>query len=490
MIQKATTGKRIFLFILFTILGAGAQSQSTVSIRLSSATGEGAYVSDFYPVGNFPNFSDLTGVAWTQTSTAYVGRSYFKYDLSGIPANAVVISAYLSLYANPTPVQPAHSTLSGANNAWIEKVTDPWDDNTITWTNKPATTAAGQIPLAASVSPQDDYLNINVTQLVNQMVSNPAANHGFMLRLQTELNYRSLNFASIACTDTSKQPLLVITYATNLSCVDLKLDATTGEGAYVSDFYPTGNFPGYSDLTGISWTELGTPYVGRSYFKFDLSAIPANAVVASAYLSLFANPSPTQPAHSTLGGANNGLLQVVTDPWSGNTITWTNKPGTTAAGEVPLAASLTPQDDYLNMDVTQITAQMVNNPSTNHGFMLRLETETNYRSLNFASISCTDTTKKPRLVICYSITTGQGELGEVSPFMHVYPNPSEGSVTISFDRLVTDCTVELFNLLGEVVFSETFSGTKLQINPSLSAGIYVLKCADSRGSRTEKIVVR
>jgi hypothetical protein len=483
--------KKIFypLFLCF-IFNSVVQSQTSVSIRLSSATGEGAYVSDFYPTTHFAGSSDLVGVAWTSSGTPYVGRSYFKYDLSAVPANAVVISAHLSLYANPNPVQPAHSTLSGSNAAYIQQVTGNWDENLITWNNSPSSTNVGQAVLPMSTSMNSNYIQIDVTQMVNQMVSNPSTNYGFMLRLQNETFYRSLNLASLACTDTSKQPLLEITYSTNQSCVTYKLDTLTGAGAYVSDFYPNTNFVNSTDLVGIAWTEQGTPYIGRSYFKYDLSSIPSNAVVSNAYLSLYANPSPVQPAHSTLSGSNSSLIQKVTDPWNENIITWTNKPNTTAVDEVQLSPSVTPNTNYLNIDVTTPIAQMVNNPSTNNGFMLRLQTESQYRSLNFASISCADSTKKPKLVICYSLSASIQEMTVRKPVLSVFPNPSSGAISVSFDHEVTYCSIELLNLIGEVVFSEKFTGSKMLINVTLPQGIYILKCSDALNVWSKKIILR
>ena len=72
-----------------------------------------------------------------------------------------------------------------------------------------------------------------------------------------------------------------------------------------------------------------------------------------------------------------------------------------------------------------------------------------------------------------------------------YPNPiSNGKVTISSASL-SKKKVNIFNLLGKQVLSETFTGkSKLLDVTSLNAGIYILKVAEGTKVSTKKLVVR
>lgn len=205
---------RITLYsLMFLVSFSFVQAQTTVVIRLSPSTGQDAYVSDYYPNINFRTYPDLIGWAWTRTGTPLIGRSFFRFNLAFIPSNATISEARLSLYGNPSPASgPGHSTLSGSNACWLRRVISPWNDTFVTWSSQPSITTANQVTLPASTSSMQDYPNIDVTNMVREMVANPSANYGMVIMLQTEVHYRSMNFASSDCSDSTKWPKLLITY--------------------------------------------------------------------------------------------------------------------------------------------------------------------------------------------------------------------------------------------------------------------------------------
>ena len=55
-------------------------------------------------------------------------------------------------------------------------------------------------------------MNINVTQLVQDMVNNPSSSFGFMISMQDTTIYRRLIFASSDNTNPSKHPMLLVKY--------------------------------------------------------------------------------------------------------------------------------------------------------------------------------------------------------------------------------------------------------------------------------------
>src|SRR6185436_15114022 len=105
----------------------------------------------------------------------------------------------------------SHTSLTRSNASFLQKVTSSWNENTITWNNQPATTTTNQVTLAQSTDPHQDY-SLDVTTLVQNRVTTPATNFGFMLRLQTELNYAALVFASSDNADITRRPKLSLTY--------------------------------------------------------------------------------------------------------------------------------------------------------------------------------------------------------------------------------------------------------------------------------------
>ncbi len=200
--------RKIIFIIVFTSLQLNAQT--TISIRLDSLNGEHAHVNSYWPTLNLTPDPDFAGITWTANGTQYVGRSLIKFNLNFIDSNVSVTNALLSLYGNPHPIHaPGHS---GQNSCYLRKVINNWDQYLATWANQPSTVTANQVILPQSTSQTQDYPDINVTALVSDMINHPSSNYGFEIGLLTEQVYRSMDFASNHCPDSTKRPKLVITY--------------------------------------------------------------------------------------------------------------------------------------------------------------------------------------------------------------------------------------------------------------------------------------
>jgi len=82
----------------------------------------------------------LLAAAWEINDTLLVTRSLLEFNISGIKVDAEIIDAKLSLYFNPTDEHySGHSTTSGSNAFWIERITDYWTEDSVTWNSKPET---------------------------------------------------------------------------------------------------------------------------------------------------------------------------------------------------------------------------------------------------------------------------------------------------------------------------------------------------------------
>jgi len=193
--------------------GSGSTAQ-TKTLQPDATTGKDACINSYYPSTNFGSNEDFDATAWTSGGVFYIARGLLQFDLSSIPTGATVSSATLSLYNDPTAVQTGgqHSTLSGSNTAYISKVNAAWDQSTVTWSNQPTTSTANQATIPMSTSNNEDYTNLDVTALVADMVKNPSSNYGMMISLVTEVQYRSLVFASSNHSNAAKRPKLVVNY--------------------------------------------------------------------------------------------------------------------------------------------------------------------------------------------------------------------------------------------------------------------------------------
>lgn len=150
--------------------------------------------------------------AWTTGGVPVVLRAVSQFDLSSIPAGATIISAKLSLYSTPNPLNGNFvDANSGSNNSmYIRRVINSWNPGSANWLNQPSATSTNQILIPHTSQSFLDLIDIDVKNLVNDMRAN--ANFGFMISLQNETYYNIRNFCSSRHAITAKHPKLVITY--------------------------------------------------------------------------------------------------------------------------------------------------------------------------------------------------------------------------------------------------------------------------------------
>jgi len=202
------------------------------------------YLSD--SLANFNNFPDFYANAWTQNSIPMIGRGLMEFDFSTIPNNANVYSASLSLYGyNSTTTPQLSSTLSGSNASTLRRITSSWNSSTVTWHTQPSTTTTNEVPLPESTSSTEDYLNMNILNMVNDMISN--GNNGLMMMLDTEHYYRCLLFATMNNPDSSVFPRLDLCYSipytivTNQTPTSLCAGGTIQVGFTSNNMFNNGN---------------------------------------------------------------------------------------------------------------------------------------------------------------------------------------------------------------------------------------------------------
>ena len=226
----------------------------------------------------------------------------------------------------------------------------------------------------------------------------------------------------------------------------------------------------------------------RSVIAFDLSSVPTNATVTSAKLSLYStNDLNSMGQHSTLSGPNDCLLQRITSDWNQTTVTWNTRPTTTAQNEVALPASDSATENYINIDVTAITQDMVNNPSSSFGFMFKLQNESYYRRMNFCLSDNTSPALRPKLEVCYSTANGVHEQLLTNNNISIYPNPAKDNITIETNSN-TEQRLEIVNLIGQTVYTNIIN-RKAVINTSAFAnGMYILKLYTDKETVVRKFV--
>lgn len=504
------TAMKSQLFIFCLLLPLLSRSEGKITLQPDSTCGKDACVWNAPPTSHgSTNYGDgdfLGAHSWTNSGIPDTSRSLLEFDLSSLPAGTVVNYAHLSLFNNPTTAFAggAHSTLSGSNAAYIRRIVTPWNEHTVTWFTQPVATLYHEVSIPASTGPHDDYINIDVTQLVQDMIDSAQSSYGFEIRLVSEEYYRALVFASSDCADPALRPRLEVSYTLPVSgCFVLQPHDGCGVDALIW------NAPGFSNGTtnygdndaigAHAWTNTGIPDTGRTLLYFDLGVLPAGTNLTGAYLSLWSNPTTAYAGgqSSSLSGPNNGLIQRITSPWDELSVTWMTRPTVTTLNQVVTPPTAGLYGDLLNIDVTPLVTDMLANPSTSFGFQLRLQDEAFYRSLVFTSSDAVDPTRAPRLELCFDNTTGLD-----SPLsrgaVRIFPNPTTGNVTVESGGWIEDMDPVkacVFDCTGHIVFEAAFVphggrlSESIELGGQVSTGLYSLLLTRKSECRRASLVI-
>lgn len=211
-------------------------TSTTVTFQPDAVSGKDGVVDSYYPLVDNSTIAEFNTVAWTHNGSSEIQRGFIDFNFTSIPPNAVIQSAHLTLYNNPNSINGfgngQHSHLSGSNAALLQRVTSTWQEN-VNWTNQPSATSVNQVIIPQDTNPNQNY-TLDVTLLVQDMINNPATSFGFMLKLQTEVNYRCLVFASSDHSNSSLHPKLEITYTTTSSTTTSLISCTDSASATIT----------------------------------------------------------------------------------------------------------------------------------------------------------------------------------------------------------------------------------------------------------------
>jgi len=102
-------------------------------------------------------------------------RTYIAFDISSIPANAIVDSATLKMYC-------AYYSETGTRTVQVHRVTGAWDEGTglpppgVTWNNQPAVTATNYMEQLEGIA----WQSFNVKNMVQDAIGDSEV--GFRLK--------------------------------------------------------------------------------------------------------------------------------------------------------------------------------------------------------------------------------------------------------------------------------------------------------------------
>lgn len=213
--------KAVVLLLLFYIVSVNSFSQvHYVSFGHINGSVKDVSLFQLNPNNNYSSEQELNLLAWTWQGNFGVVRSLLQFTgLNTIPDNAIILSATLYLYGvNSAGIIPqGNSYYNGSNfptnQGIIGRVTEYWNENTVTWATQPLFDTSNALIIPSSTLQWNEDYSVSSPELVSmvqEMVSNN--NFGFILMLKTEAQYRSRVFASSKHENKKLWPVLQVSY--------------------------------------------------------------------------------------------------------------------------------------------------------------------------------------------------------------------------------------------------------------------------------------
>ena len=314
------------LFLLLCFFNETIVSQTTIVLQPGPITGKDAAIFSLFPDSINGNYIYEIADAWTWQGAPGIIRCLMEFDLTTIPDSAEILDAKFSMYYHhiQTSIPQTQSSLSGPNTALLQRIVEPWGEDKVCWNNRPGSVITNQVILPESTDPEQDYPDIDVTALVQDMVNDPENSFGFLFRLQTEQYYRRMCFASSDHPVDSLHPKLVITY---MACsIDLGNDTTLCNGD-VLKITPGSGFTQYLwqdgsadsvyivDTSGLYWVQatdsngcMATDSIYVTFLDVDIDLGGDTLICLNDTITLNAGSGFASYFWST--GANDSIITV------------------------------------------------------------------------------------------------------------------------------------------------------------------------------------
>ncbi|MEI7724473.1 MAG: gliding motility-associated C-terminal domain-containing protein [Bacteroidota bacterium] len=374
-----------------------AQTQ-TLILQPGPTDGTDASMRTDHPDINYGTDQDFIANTWTVQGNFFIMRSLIQFDLTSIPSNSIVITA--SLFLSTDLTSGHHQLNSGLNTSYLYRVVESWAENQVTWNTQPAFSMSNPVILPVSVSDTAHY-EVDVKSHVQDMVSNPSANFGWLFKLQTEALYRCMVFASSDNTVPAWRPELTVVFCPIPGSTSMILgpdNVCQGDTGKIYSVLPVPYASNYSwslppgaTIAGGAGTNIITVSFSMNAVSGPISVYPydsCGAGPASPPFPVTVNPIPvpalTGPPSVCLGATGNIYY---TDAGKTNYL-WNVSPGgtITAGGSVSdsniVVTWTSPGTGYVSVNYTNATGCSSVNPTT---------LQADVKTLPVPSITGTDT---------------------------------------------------------------------------------------------------
>jgi hypothetical protein len=247
------------------------------------------------------------------------------------------------------------------------------------------------------------------------------------------------------------------------------------------------HFPAYV----IPGTSGGVNLI-RSVIQYDLSVIPVGTELISAKLEFYAFNNYPASSFLSVGhrGNNEVYLKKMTSSWSEYQVNWLNKPATSDENQIIIATSDSVNQNYLEIDATEMIQFFIDNPTLNFGMQMGLVSETLGNAKSFYSRNSSDITKRPRLVLEYKPSaTSAPELQDID--FTLFPNPSKEIIEIKLGNVLENYSISIYDLEGKKIKNiDNLIGNQTSLNISdFKKGFYYVEIKQGNNRIRKKLLV-
>lgn len=392
--------------------GVGAQAGTAfcpTTVTLTGTTNSvDTYLSRNQPNNNFGTATTfLANANKNNIDSSKTKYPLLRFDLSSIPAGAVIQSAKLSVTVTTNRSNQIEQ-IRVMNTAWTEGGAT-WNDSDGAgpgdWAGGTFGAADYKTTVEATISPTTKGTKTAfVTTAVDGWVNGSVPNNGFVL-LSTGTNTGDAVYSSSEAG--SGKPTLTVTYLVETAA---PLPPSCAGGADITLYSVADNFLNSANTTqnnGTATTMDMRPSERYPLVQFDLSSIPPGATLSKADFQLYVTANDTVQTDD---------VHAMLTPWDETTSTWATRNGTTpwsssggTFGTSDYAATIlgsfkpTPQNAYqpaTPVDVMSVAQGWVDGSVQNRGLVLVSSTVTT----NTAKFGTRENAgRQPKLVVNWTL---------------------------------------------------------------------------------------
>ncbi len=220
--------------------------------------------------------------------------------------------------------------------------------------------------------------------------------------------------------------------------------------------------------------------MARAVIKFNLSTIPEGVSIKEAVLSFYVFDQGISLGSGDPVNAPKAVYKI-TEAWNASNIIWLKAPKFDSTNAVDQSSNTqTPVwEDY---DVTPVIKDIIENGTENHGFMLKFQSETDYKGARIHSSDCAEDKKsfRPKLTIDYENTAINPNKPGITGVEDIVFEKT-GSMVTFYVPFKDTYQIALCNAAGNTIKILSSSGIQRYSvnNNSLSQGIYFIRVVSS-----------